>query len=206
MMRLLEILPNGDFRLTNKLPVNAIPRYAILSHTWGDESQEVTFEDMVGGSGRGKAGYEKIKFCGDQVARDGLQYFWVDSCCIKKSSDAELSESINSMFRWYQRAEKCYVYLCDVSTTKRKRGGDEKAQDAWKQAFRESRWFTRGWTLQELLAPTSVEFFSKEGNRLGDKQSLEQLIYEITEIPVLALRGPVLSQFTADQKLDWAKN
>ena len=204
-MRLLELLSNGDFRLTGKLLDNAIPRYAILSHTWGDESQEVTFEDMVEGSGQGKAGYEKIKFCGEQTARDGLRYFWVDSCCIKKSSDSELSESLNSMFRWYYRAEKCYVYLSDVSIRKRKRR-DENMQNTWEQAFRKSKWFTRGWTLQELLAPSSVEFFTREGKRLGDKQSLEQQIHEITGIPISALRGSALSQFGADQKLDWAKN
>lgn len=103
-MRLLELLPNGDFRLTEKFLDNAIPRHAILSHTWG--SQEVTFKDMVEDSGRNKVGFEKIEFCGTQAARDGLRYFWVDSCCIKKPSDAELSESLNSMFRWYYRAEK----------------------------------------------------------------------------------------------------
>jgi hypothetical protein len=202
-MRLLEFLPNGDFRLTEKFVDNAIPRYAILSHTWG--SQEVTFEDMVEDSGRNKAGFEKIKFCGTQAARDGLRYFWVDSCCIKKSSDAELSESLNSMFRWYYRAEKCFVYLSDVSIGKRKRK-DESTQHTWEQAFRESRWFTRGWTLQELLAPASVQFFSKEGSRLGDKQSLEQQIHETTGIPILALRGSALSHFSAEQKFGWAKN
>jgi hypothetical protein len=164
-MRLLETLPNGDFRLTEKSLDSAIPPYAILSHTWGDASQEATFEDMIQGSCKNKAGYKKIRFCGEQAARDGLQYFWVDSCCIKKSSDSELSESINSMFRWYQRAEKCYVYLTDVSTTTRKRGAED-VQDTWEQAFRESRWFTRGWTLQELVAPVSVQFFSLEANYL----------------------------------------
>lgn len=198
-MRLLEILPNGGFRLTRKLLDDAIPQYAILSHTWGDDSQEVTFEDMDRGSGRGKAGYKKIKFCGDQAARDGLRYFWVDSCCINKSSDAELSESLNSMFRWYQRAEKCYVYLSDVST-------NENLLETWKEAFQESRWFSRGWTLQELLAPASVQFFSEGGSQLGDKQSLEQQIHEITEIPILAFRGSALSQFSAEQKFGWAKN
>jgi NACHT domain/Heterokaryon incompatibility protein (HET) len=204
-MRLLEYQSDGSFRLTDRFLDDDLPLHAILSHTWGKESEEVTFEDMVTGLGQVKAGYQKLRFCGEQAAKDRLRYFWVDSCCIKKSSDSELSESINSMFRWYRRAAKCYVYLWDVSTTKRKRGG-EKAQDTWEQAFRESRWFTRGWTLQELLAPTSVEFFSKEGNRLGNKQSLEQLIHKITGIPVLALRGPILSQFSADQKFDWAKN
>jgi hypothetical protein len=198
-MRLLEVLPNGNFRLTGKLLDDAIPRYAILSHTWGDESQEVTFEEMGEGLGRGKAGYKKIKFCGKQAARDGLRYFWVDSCCIKKSSDAEFSESLNSMFRWYQRAVECYVYLSDVSIRKRKRR-DKKTRNTWEHAFRESRWFTRGWTLQELLAPTSVVFFSKEGSRLGDKVSLKQQVHEITRIPVSALLGSPLSQFSVDAK------
>jgi len=179
--------------------------YAILSHTWGQPNEEVTFEDMVEGCGLGKAGYEKIKFCDEQAAKDGLQYFWVDSCCIKKSSDAELSESLNSMFRWYQRATKCYVRLSDVSTTKGKRRNGNLLE-TWEQAFRESRWFTRGWTLQELLAPQSVEFFSKEGSRLGDKQSLEQQIHEVTRVPISVLRGFALSHFSADQKFDWAKN
>lgn len=98
-MRLLKFHSNRDFRLTRMLLDNAIPPYAILSHTWEVESEEVTIEDMVEGVGRGKAGYEKIKFCGEQADRDGLRYFWVDSCCIKKSSDAELLESLNSMFR-----------------------------------------------------------------------------------------------------------
>ncbi|RDW58852.1 hypothetical protein BP6252_13328 [Coleophoma cylindrospora] len=202
-MRLLEILPSGGFRLTETLPPHAIPQYAILSHTWGND--EVTFEDLVADTAKGKAGYEKIKFCGEQAARDGLHYFWVDSCCIKKSSDAELTESLNSMFRWYSRSEKCYVYLSDVSSKKRKRVAEE-TQGVQEQAFRESKWFTRGWTLQELLAPDSVEFFTQDKCRLGDKRSLEQQIHEITEIPISALRGASLSQFTTDQRFDWAKN
>jgi len=202
-MRLLEILSNGDFRLTEKPFDDDIPSYAILSHTWG--SQEITFKDMANDSGRSKIGYEKIKFCRDQAARDGLQYFWVDSCCIDKSNSQELQETITSMFRWYQCAAKCYVYLADVSTRKRKLGGEEP-QNTWEQVFRESKWFTRGWTLQELLAPKSVEFFSKERELLGDKQSLEQQIYEVTGIPILALRGSALSHFSTEQKFAWAKN
>ena len=203
-MRLIELLPNGNFRLTDRF-LEDLPPYAILSHTWGKEIEEVTFEDMVAGSGRGKAGYKKIEFCGKQAARDGLRYFWVDSCCIKKSSDAELSESLNSMFRWYQRAEKCYVYLSDVSIKKRKRR-DKNTRNTWEQAFQESRWFTRGWTLQELLAPTSVVFFSEEGSCLGDKLSLKQQLHEITRIPVSALLGSPLSQFSIDERFKWAQN
>ena len=151
-MRLLEILPNGDFRLTPKLYDNKIPQYAILSHRWeDDESQEMTFEDMVNGSGRDRAGYGKIQFCGERAQLDKLQYFWVDSCCIDKTSSAELSEAINSMFRWYQNAAKCYAYLSAVSTS------DFNIQALPGQlpddsAFRKSKWFTRGWTLQELVA------------------------------------------------------
>jgi hypothetical protein len=200
-MRLLEVLPNGSFRLTKKFLDNAISQYAILSHGWEDESQEVTFEDMIEGSSRGKAGYEKIKFCGEQAVRDGLQYFWVDSCYIKKSSDAELSESLNSIFRWYHRAEKCYVYLSDISIRKKKRG-DDNMTNMWERAFQESEWFTRGWTLQELFTPPSLQFFSKDGSRISNKQSLEQQIYEITGIPFSALRGSALSQFSISQKFD----
>jgi len=204
-MRLIEILPNGDLRLADKFFHDAIPPYAILSHTWGDPSQEVIFEDMVAGTGQSKAGYGKIRFCGEQASRDGYKYFWVDSCCIKRSSDSELSESINSMFRWYQRADKCYVYLSDVSTIKGK-GGNEDGLDTWKDAFGLSRWFTRGWTLQELVAPPSVQFFSAEGKRLGDKNSLEDEIHKRTGIDVRALRGNSLLDFTVSERMSWAMN
>jgi hypothetical protein len=90
-----------------------IPPYAILSHTWGDD--EFLFEDLVNGTGESKAGYEKIVFCGEQAARDSLQYFWVDTCCIDKWKIPELSHAINSMFRWYKNAAKCYAFLLDVS-------------------------------------------------------------------------------------------
>jgi len=207
-MRLLERLSDGGFRLTKKLLDNEIPPYAILSHAWG--SEEVTFEDMDSDSNRSKAGFEKIRFCREQAATDGLQYFWVDTCCIKKSNDAELSESLNSMFRWYQNAKKCYVYLSDVSmpsdASTRKWKRDQNSQKSWEQAFRASKWFTRGWTLQELLAPQSVEFFSKEGSQLGNKRSLEQLIHEITDIPIPALQTSDLSPFSIDQKFNWAKD
>ncbi|OCK73083.1 HET-domain-containing protein, partial [Lepidopterella palustris CBS 459.81] len=201
-MRLLQVLQNGDFRLTEKFLDHAIPRYAILSHTWGDESEEVTFDDMVEGSGRDKAGYKKIEFCGQQAAKDGLQYFWVDSCCIKKLDVVELSESLNSMFRWYHGATRCYVYLSDVSSTSSDTGVECDLQP-WKSDFRKSKWFTRGWTLQELLAPRVVDFFSLERKRLGNKSSLEQQIREITGIPTLALQGAHLSQFSVNDRLSW---
>ena len=185
-MRLLEYHNDGKFSLTEFF--DNIPSYAILSHTWGLE--EVTFKDMIEGNRRSKTGFDKIRFCGEQARRDGLKYFWLDTCCIDKSNAVELQEAINSMFRWYQNAVKCYVYLSDVSTKKRK-ASDSFTEYTWEPAFRSSKWFTRGWTLQELLAPSpgSVEFFSQERDRLGDKRSLERQIHEITGIAVSALRG-----------------
>src|ERR1700753_1720317 len=110
-MRLLKTNDNGGLILTEDLHGD-IPQYAILSHTWGDG--EVTFEDLESGAGVNKIGYRKLEFCRDQAAKDRLQYFWVDTCCIKKSSSTELSEALNSMFSWYRAATKCYVYMSDV--------------------------------------------------------------------------------------------
>src|ERR1700733_5828682 len=178
-MRLLQCNSAGQLSLTKDLIGDDIPKYAILSHTWGMDTEEVTFKDMMDGIGEDKPGHDKIRFCGERAKRDRLRFFWVDTCCIDKSNAVELQEAINSMFRWYQNAVKCYVYLSDVSTAKRKRSTSLSACD-WESAFRASRWFTRGWTLQELLAPSSVEFFSQEGKRLGDKKTLERQIHEIT--------------------------
>ena len=159
-MHLLEYNNDGEFSLTKDFG-DDIPRYAILSHTWGADTEEVTFRDLMDGTGKSKAGYDKIRFCGEQARRDGLQYFWVDTCCIDKSNNNELSEAINSMFRWYRNAAKCYVYLSDVLRPAFDMN-DKSNQLPWESAFRKSRWFTRGWTLQELIAPASVEFFSKD--------------------------------------------
>jgi hypothetical protein len=194
-MRLLKDVGHGILSLVEKHESDN-PRYAILSHTWGAE--EVTFKDLVEGTGKNKAGYEKIEFCRKKAASDGLIYFWVDTCCIDKLSSAELSEAINSIFRWYRNADKCYVYLPDVSTA----GGGTK----WEAAFRGSRWFTRGWTLQELIAPASVEFFSREGDLLGSKVLLEEAIHDVTGIVIEALRGGSLKDFTVEERLTWAKH
>jgi len=202
-MRLLEWKSDVDFGLTKDL-IHNIPPYAILSHTWGVDAEEVAFRDLMDGTGKTKAGHNKIRFCGEQARRDGLQYFWVDTCCIDKSNNNELSEAINSMFRWYRDAAKCYVYLADVSKTAL--DADEMSnQLPWELSFRRSKWFTRGWTLQELIAPASVEFFSKEGEQLGTKESLERHIHEVTGIPVSALRGSPLSDFSIPERMLWAE-
>ncbi|KAL1613181.1 hypothetical protein SLS60_001413 [Paraconiothyrium brasiliense] len=191
--------------------IHDIPPYAILSHTWGDDKDECTFRDLEEGKGRSKSGWRKLMFCSLQAKRDKLQYFWVDTCCIDKSSSAELTEAINSMFRWYQKAVKCYVYLSDVhaplcvpaSATK-----DEVF--AWRDAFeadiKRSKWFTRGWTLQELIAPGIVEFFDAKERFVGTKETLEPLLCEITNIRAEVLQGFPLSRVRIDERISWANN
>jgi KaiC/GvpD/RAD55 family RecA-like ATPase len=208
-MRLLYVDTDGRLCCTKDYIVEReIPSYAILSHTW-KEDQEVTFADLqyVGNveniTAQHDEGYRKIRFCAQQAKRDNLEYFWIDSCCIDKSNHAELSKAINSMFRWYQNADKCYVYLADVEN------GSEDSDELvrrWKPNFKKSRWFTRGWTLQELLAPKTVEFYSADAVRLGDKISLRQTISEITGIPEPALTGSSLFVFNIDERFSWAAN
>lgn len=201
-MRLLYSC-RGKLKLTKDLDRD-IPRYAILSHTWGPDDEEVTFQDLVDGTARRKAGFDKIEFCATQAKHDDLQYFWIDTCCIDKSNQAELSQAVDSMFRWYQNAARCYVFLSDVSTN----GYGEDCPHSvytWEASFHASRWFTRGWTLQELLAPRSVEFFSQDGQRLGDKRSLEEYINRVTGIAIPALRRNDLAQFSIKERFQWAK-
>ncbi|KAH3976696.1 hypothetical protein HBH98_011560 [Parastagonospora nodorum] len=193
-MRLLQLQGDSGIQLV-KSADNAIPPYAILSHTWGADEDEVTFKDLNKGTGTTKAGYRKLEFCRRQAASDHLDYFWVDTCCINKDSSTELSEAIVSMFRWYQNAAQCFVYLDDVSTDSK----DGKTPQ-------QSKWFTRGWTLQELLAPKSVKFFSREGHLLFTKSSKVLEIANITHIPAEALqqRGP-LSRYSVEERMSWAK-
>jgi hypothetical protein len=201
-MRLLRYNDDDTFGLTSFFESdNLIPQYAILSHTWGRESEEVTFADMNDGTSNNKLGFAKIKFCGEQARRDGLLYFWVDTCCIDKENGAELARSINSMFRWYRNASRCYVYLSDVPS--RTVDMHNCSPQLWESDFRRSRWFTRGWTLQELLAPASVEFFSLEGERLGDRKSLSQQICDSTNIHPNALQGDSLFQFSIEERMRW---
>ncbi|KAF2876225.1 heterokaryon incompatibility protein-domain-containing protein [Massariosphaeria phaeospora] len=202
-MRLLYTASDGKLRWTKDIVRNEdIPPYAILSHTWGE--QEVVFDDLKDIENvedidaQSKEGYQKIRFCAQQAERDGLNHFWVDTCCIDKANNTELSKSINSMFRWYQSAKRCYVFLSDVENDTLEGNGES--------VFRQSRWFNRGWTLQELLAPHYVEFFSKDGARLGDKDSLKHLIHEVTGIPIEALLGSDLSEFDVAQRFSWAAN
>jgi len=200
-MRLLKQDSNGEL-VMEKFFDTKVPAYVILSHTWRAENDEVTFIDFKEGTWRNKPGSAKLHFCARQAPKDGYLYFWIDSCCIDNTNLTELSEAINSMFQWYKEAKRCYVYLSDVPSP--------SADPAWESAFRQSLWFTRGWTLQELLAPQDLDFFSKENEKnenekLGSKASLEQYIHEITGIPVQALHGNDLSQFSPRERLSWAR-
>jgi len=200
LIRLLHREADGE--IVFREPTSGdVPPYTILSHTWGKE--EVGFQDMEAGTARSKAGWRKIEFCSKQAAADGVKYFWIDTCCIDKKNAVELSAAINSMFRWYQKAVRCYVYLSDVSIYGE--GQDGRSSPTWETAFRKSRWFTRGWTLQELIAPAYVDFFSSGGDRLGNKLSLEEMVCDITGITRNALRGDTMSTFSIAERMSWAE-
>jgi len=145
-MRLLQRSDTGELSLTKNFGCDeAIPPYAILSHTWGADTEEVTFDDLTNSTGKDKPGYKKIQFCGEQARQDNLQYFWIDTCCIDKANKAELSHAINSMFRWYRNAARCYVYLSDVSSPSSPYTESNPQQlepDPGK-----NKWFTWAWTL-----------------------------------------------------------
>ena len=172
-----------------------IPPYAILSHTWGEG--EVSFQEIQPGDGIFKKGYAKIRGCCKLAASDGFEYAWVDTCCIDKTSSAELSEAINSMYHWYRFSEACYVFLTDVPANLEK----STAQ----QALCKSKWFTRGWTLQELIASPSIMFFDSEWGELRTKDSLGPLITEITKISREVLQDvDKMERFSVAQKMSWA--
>ena len=132
------------------------------------------------------------------VARkNGYDYIWIDSCCIDKSSSSELSEAINSMYKWYGLATVCYTYLADVPP-----GDDHQAEGS---AFRKSKWFTRGWTLQELIAPVSMEFLSQDWAPIGSKHALDTLVESVTKIDRKALLHlEPLDTFSIAKRLSWA--
>ncbi|KAF8865534.1 HET-domain-containing protein [Acephala macrosclerotiorum] len=195
-MRLLHRSETGELSLTKNLVGDDLtPSYAILSHTWGPDNEEVTFEDMTNGTGKDKSGYAKIRYCGEQARQDGLQYFWIDTCCIDKSSSSELSEAINTMYHWYEKAEVCYALLSDFDGTSMEEG----------TALAACRWFTRGWCLQELIAPKNVEFFNSQWNFLGTRAQMAPLLSKITLIDLEVLvDNKVMEFFPVAHKMSWA--
>jgi hypothetical protein len=194
----MRLLNTTTLKLEEFWNSTATPPYAILSHTW--EQQEVSFQAMSNiDSASGLAGFSKIKACCREALADGYEWVWVDTCCIDKSSSAELSEAINSMFRWYKEAGICYAYLADVPF--------DDDLPASGSAFSNSRWFKRGWTLQELIAPKEVVFCSREWTKLGRRSDnpLTSLISEITRIDYFVLKDSkhVLQRSIAE-RMSWA--
>ncbi|KAF5308971.1 hypothetical protein D9758_018489 [Tetrapyrgos nigripes] len=173
-----------------------IPPYAILSHTW--EKEEVTFQDIQNlETARLKAGYAKVWNACARARRYDFDWIWIDSCCINKESSAELSEAINSMYQYYEDAAVCYVYLGDVSAKYHPRNP--------KSSFKDSRWFKRGWTLQELLAPCYVVFLDKDWARIGTRWTLRDVVSAITSIPVEVFEGDWdIDAYSVAQRMSWA--
>jgi len=184
-----------------------IPAYVILSHTWGDD--EVSLQEFTKSSETkndriaNKAGYRKIAETCDQALEDGYHYAWVDACCIDNTSSSELTESINSMFGWYRELQVCYAYLSDFLLDM----ADVSSQQAQFDAnFRRCRWFTRGWCLQELLAPRHLRFFNHKWQEIGTKSSLSRLISDITGIPEDVLTVPPkkgIRDFPVATRISW---
>ncbi|RPD55153.1 HET-domain-containing protein [Lentinus tigrinus ALCF2SS1-6] len=188
--------------------------YAILSHVWGDEEQ--TFSELralqktcseAGLNPRDHASAKIQRFCELAEAR-GHKWGWADTCCIEKSSSSDLSEAINSMYRYYSMAEVCYAYLCDVPTGNLLDGPIPSSRKlSTQEAFARSRWHKRGWTLQELIAPDVVVFVSQDWIILGAKADFPTLLYNITGIPhgVLTLvQEP--GELGIAHRMSWAAN
>lgn len=187
-MRLL----NTEHLSLHEFSSNEIPEYAIFSHTWGRPEDEVLFVDFDRGTAAQKPGFTKVSYACTQAKQDEFSWIWIDTCCIDKASSAELSEAINSMYKWYAGATNCYAYLADVD-------------DSSYTQLAASRWFTRGWTLQELIAPSSVIFFTRNWERVGTKAERYNELARITGIDVDTLRGQrSLDSTSIAKRMSWA--
>ncbi|KAI0451251.1 HET-domain-containing protein [Xylaria acuta] len=179
-----------------------VPRYAILSHTWQEE--EVLFHELRESNDdyQLKAGYFKIKACCDLAAARGIPYAWVDTCCIDKLHSAELSEALNSMYQYYHKATECYIYLADVPGDL-DRPGQTRSQQL--SALESSRWFTRGWTLQELIASSERAFYAQDWSPIPVDDELMTLVARITGVELNLLRNrETLSRYCTATRMSWA--
>lgn len=196
-----------------------VPDYAILSHTWGKD--EVSLQDMQDlKKASAKEGFKKIEYCCKQAAEDGWKWAWVDTCCIDKTSSAELSEAINSMYKWYAASMMCYAYMNDVSSASEflartprpanedmpssgTQHGELDPADKW--AWSVPRWFSRGWTLQELIAPFTVIFYTSSWKRIGTKKEWSPYLSEVTGIPESILdHSTSISNVSVLNRMRWA--
>ncbi|KAI1099806.1 HET-domain-containing protein [Jackrogersella minutella] len=214
--------------------VQDVPAYAILSHTWGEK--EVTFYDMRNqdkASRKAKEGYRKIQTTCRVALEHDLGYAWVDTCCIDKSSSAELSEAINSMFSWYKKAAVCFVWLYDftsfsdetlaevIVSFESREALEAKVEGLYgdpppltsaeidlrnkvKRALGNCKWFSRGWTLQELIAPSRINFYDKDWNCFGSKLQLASVLSWITGVDTSVLKGKSLDEILIGRRMSWA--
>ena len=163
----------------------------------------MTYLDMLHSlsESRNKLGFRKIQMCANQALSDGFVLCWIDTCCIDKSSSSELSEAINSMFRWYKNATVCYAYLSDIPRFPK----DYRDQSGhWSRVVSKSRWFTRGWTLQELIAPQQMNFYNKEWELLGTKKALVKELKAITNISTVVLLSADVFDANVCEIMNWA--
>ncbi|THU79679.1 HET-domain-containing protein, partial [Dendrothele bispora CBS 962.96] len=188
----MRLLNTKTFEVKEFLTDSDIPPFAILSHTW--EKDEVTFQDIQNlRKAKKKAGWSKIKNACNYVQQYKYDWIWIDTCCIDKSSSAELSEALNSMYQYYGDGRVCIAYLSDVSWEK----GIEE--------LKKSRWFKRGWTLQELIAPRYMIFLDKNWNKIGTRYSMRKVVSEVTSIPVDIFEEPgMIDGYSIAQKMSWA--
>lgn len=184
------------------------PDYAILSHTWGDN--EVTASDISDGLYSGKEVYwRKINCACKQALEDHLEWLWVDTCCLRRDDAIELDTAIHSMFEWYRDASVCYVYLPDVPSRPEESdvgyGEDTEDPEAPDSSFRRSRWFSRGWTLLELLAPRELRYYSSSWGFLGSSKTLSTLTRQVAAMAqtpeTLEL---LLESSSVSQVMSWA--
>ncbi|KAH7088930.1 heterokaryon incompatibility protein-domain-containing protein [Paraphoma chrysanthemicola] len=204
-MRLLNV----STLLVEEFNQRDVPPYAILSHTW--EEEEVSLQDIQSGSAHSKIGYAKIQNCCKQAREDGFTHCWIDTCNIDKTSSAELSEAINSMFQWYKNSAVCYVYMSDfyladhVLERHNSSGTNTvKGDDFHAFVFARARWWTRGWTLQELLAPGVVEFYDKDWTRIGTRTTLCKHISRASGIDEATLCGGDVMELNVAVRMSWA--
>lgn len=218
----MRLLNTETFKL-HEFIGSDIPRYSILSHRWGND--EVSLHDFENGLNRGGYGWAKIVKCCEISGNLNYEWTWIDTCCIDKKSTAEVSEAINSMYRWYQRAAACLVFLPDVhtvDTTCRTVSEDEvfhmnsQCAPFYMTQFKDSVWFTRGWTLQELLAPTKILFYNASFALIGttsahedvdnQKMELRALIADASSVPIVYLErtNRHMERASIAQKMSWA--
>lgn len=207
----MRLLSTKTFEVT-PISEDEIPPYAILSHTW--DKEEVTLQDMQGFGVKlmstasrnqlikEKPALRKVLEAAKLAADEGHDWIWIDTCCIDKTSSAELSEAINSMYRWYQNSDICYVYLADATEEVRRH-----PKRSFDKAIRKGRWITRGWTLQELIAPRKLSFYSQDWffiGAKGDEHIMGPLI-KATGIDVGVLSGDIAThEVLIANRMRWA--